>query len=375
MSPHETAGDELVPCKRKNLPNRVLRALDNAMHLHGLARGVRHTLAEVCRFVSQDRPFETVFAHKATIADRTGASERTVYRHLAILQQKELIEVLEQDRKARNGRFTVARIRLTRKAAALLAFIDAPEEIRIEAVDCAPGPVKTPPPEPSSQETDQAAGIDGLQSSLVTPDSPGVATAKAENGIIHSQPHAKMAGRHTLSEPTISKSQPLQRTENGLPLDLTWLTGNGLSRAGIFKLMSKAKSKRKRLSDIVTVARPYLHDLKGGKLYAYLARLTDGPTDFSVAAARERLRQHAEQQAKSIARKADNFRQRFRNTCLTNHDRTRLYVIDEHARFAQIYGNKLRSTVPLHDLGPWIERIETGRLVLATLATERRLMP
>jgi DNA-binding transcriptional ArsR family regulator len=344
MNIHEIAGVELVPAKRKNLPNRILRAFDNAMHIGGLSRSVKHTLAEICRFIPQDRPFDTVFAHKSTIATRTGASERTVYRHLATLQEQKLIEVLEQDRKSRNGRFTVSRIRLTRYAAALLGFLDGVEENRTRAE---PAP---------ADATACAASFDSTLE------------------IIHRQPSAKMTAGHTLSEPTNSKNQPPQRTENGLPKDLTWLTGNGLSRAGIFKLMGKAGANRKRLSDIVTVVKDHIQDLKGGRLYAYLAKLAAGPSDFAVAAANERQRQRQAHQAAAMARKADGFRLRFRNTCLTNPEQTRLYVIDERAQFARIFGDNGPSTIPLHDLTEWIERIESGRLVMATLAAERRLM-
>lgn len=111
MNNHETAGDKLAPAKRKNLPNRILRAVDNAMHLSGLQRNVKATLAEICRYVSQAEPLQTIFPTKAKIAERTGASERTIYRHLEKLVELQLIELSEQERKSRNGRFAVARIR------------------------------------------------------------------------------------------------------------------------------------------------------------------------------------------------------------------------------------------------------------------------
>lgn len=364
MSLHETAGSELVPAKRKNLPNRILRAFDNAKHLGGLQRGVKDTLAELCRFIPQDRPFDTIFAHKATIAARVGASERTIYRHLATLQQRQLIEVLEQDRKSRNGRFSVARIRVTHMAAVLLGLIDS---------------AATPAPSPALPRAEALAqpiqAHDASHNQPVEAASTGsVDHAAPPNGVIPSAPSAKMASGHTLSVPTISKNQPPQRIENGLPIDLAWMTGNGLSRAGVFKLMGKAKSHGKRLSDIVTVVREYVGDLKGGRLYAYLAKLAEGPTDYAVAAAVERMRLLKAEKARVIAHKAEIFRTRFRNTCLTNRSQTRLYVIDEQARFAQIYSEGHSTTAPLNDLTEWIERLESGRLVLATLATERRLL-
>lgn len=329
------AGVSPAPSKSRNLPNRILKAFDNAKHLTGLPRSVKDTLAELCRFIPQSEPFATIFAHKERIAERIGASERTVYRHLSVIEASGLIEVLEQERKSRNGRFAVARIRLTRKAAAMLGFIQA-EETLIELEQEAE---KEPAPQ-----------------------------------VIHSQPSAKVSDGHTLTEPTISKSQRPPSLENGLPQDLSWLTGNGVSRAGIFKLMGKAKAKGKRLSDITLACHAYINPLKGGKLYTYLAKLADGPSDFSVAAANERKRLADQIDQEKFARKCRIFRERFKSTVLTDKAQTRLYLIDERAQYVQVIGPGIQGTQPLTDLAPWIKGMETGWLVLATLETENRIM-
>ena len=353
MAIHEAAGTFLAPAPRKNLPNRILRAFDAAKHILGLKRGPADALAEICRFVPQNRPFDTVFAHKATIAQRIGMSERTLYRHLASLQQLALIEVAEQERKSRNGRFGVARIRLTKRAATLLGFIAAPEE-----------------------EPMIAADDDG--DALACQPCVTVENSAVENPlsapVIHSLPSANLASRHTLSEPTSSKHQPPQRFENGLPVDLSWLTSNGLSRAGIFKLMGIAKTHHKRLSDIVTVVHDCIAGIKGAHLYAYLAKLICGPTDFAIGAATERQRRETVKHERALARKAAVFRERFKGVALTNALQSRLYLIDDRCAFVQVFGGAYPTTAPLTDVKEWIERLEDGRLVLATLATEQRLM-
>ena len=53
-------------------------------------------------------------------------------------------------------------------------------------------------------------------------------------------------------------------TKNALPIDLTWMTRDRLSRAEIFKLMGKAKTEVKRLFNINTTFYNYIKDLKGG---------------------------------------------------------------------------------------------------------------
>ncbi|WP_431068238.1 hypothetical protein [Ralstonia holmesii] len=307
---------QLSPDKRRNLPNRILRAYDAAKHLSGLPRSVRSTLAELCRFVPQNEPFAPIFAHKDVIAERIGADARTVYRHLATLRQLELIEVLPQERKSRSGRFAVARVRLTRKACELVGLIESAEDV------------------------------------------------------IHTPPHDKMSDGHTLTEPTLSKNQR-PTLVGALPQDLAWLTGQGVSRAGIFKLMGQAKKHGKRLSDIVTVVAGYLQDLKGGKLFAYLAALACGPTDFSVAAADERRRQQLAAEEQRVKRRAQLFRQRFAGTTLTNRAQTKLYVIDQRARFVEVVEAGRSATGPLTETEPWIERLRSGDLRLATAEVER----
>lgn len=311
--------DALAPAPRRNLPARILRAIDDALHLSGLSKSLRPTLAALCRFVSQADPFATIFAKKETIAERLGVDVRTVLRHLAALESNGLIERLDQERKSRNGRFAVSRIRLTRKAAELVGLV-APEA-----------------------------------------------------DVIHTPPDDNLSPGHTLTEPTISKNQP-QRIENGLPVDLAWLTGNGVSRAGIFALMRKATMHGKRLSDIVLVVRDYIRDLKGGRLFAYLNRLASGPTCFAVAAATERQRIASQAEARTMERKITAFKVRFAGATLTNRQQSRLYQIDRSAKFAQVFGGAYPVTVPLNDLREWVQRVESGELVLATLATERRLM-
>ena len=188
---------------------------------------------------------------------------------------------------------------------------------------------------------------------------------------MHTPPHGKMPCGQTLTEPTNSKPQLPQRTENGLPLDLAWLTGNGVSRAGIFHLMGMAKAKHKRLSDIVTVVHQRIRELKGGQLFAYLAALCKGPSGFSAAAAAERLRLAAEHTALAFKRKAAVFRERFKGVALTDPAQTLLILIDRRCAFAQVFtAGKPAATMPLHDLRPMIERVEAGRLVMATLALE-----
>ena len=333
MRSHDTAGAELVSTKPRNLPNRILRAIDGALNIQGLPKCVRPTLAAICRFVSQSEPFATIFAHKETIAKRTGSSEETIYRHLRKLKTLDLISVLDQERKSRNGRFAVSRIRLTKKAAMLLGLIPNEEDIFTEE-----------PVQPTTT-------IQASMSAINRVNTAKIASANTpEIAVIHSTPSVKMTDGHTLSEPTLSNYQPPQpvHTKNGLPMDLAWMTGNGLSKAGIFGLMGLAKQNKKRLSDIVTVLHERIKDLKGRALFAYVASICKGPSDFSVAAANIRRQIVDAELAQKFKRKCAIFRERFKGVSLTDLSQSTLYVIDQKAQFVQVYG-KRPGSAPLTD--------------------------
>lgn len=299
----------------RNLPVRILRAIDAALHLSSIPRCMRATLAEIVRCVSQADPFKTVFAHKKTLAERIGAWESTVYRHLAALESKyQLIERVEQERRSYNGKFAVSRIRLTRLGAELLGL--------------------------------------------------------AEPGVIQGSPTPILEAGHIVSEPTNSKNQPAANAAT-VPADLTRLSAQGMKRQGIFALMGMASAKGKRLSDIVAVKGETLRELRGRRLFGYLRSLAQGPTDFAHAA-REARRRAAESEARRIdAARAARWRERFAGCALTDRAQGILHQIDASARFAFTVGKGSR---PLTDLAPWIAATESGRLVLATAEAEARLL-
>ena len=271
MSNHATASGTTAPAKSKNLPNRILRAVDHPMHLAILPRSLRPTLAEIAHYVPQDRPFDTVFAKKESIARRIAASVETVFRHLRALKTDGMIVTLEQERKSRNGRFAVARIRLTAKAAALLGFVADPVDACAAATDA-----DAALPQTDFSDPKRHACVQPIKNGLSTP--VGKANAAPCALVIHRPPHGKMTDGHTLTEPTGAKPQLPQPKENGLPINLVWLTGNRVLRAGVFCLMGLATARRQRLSDIITVVDQRIRALKGSRLFAYLAALCKGPT-------------------------------------------------------------------------------------------------
>ncbi|WP_035878839.1 MULTISPECIES: hypothetical protein [Cupriavidus] len=150
------------------------------------------------------------------------------------------------------------------------------------------------------------------------------------------------------------------------------LTGQGLSKAGFFKLMGLAKTRGKRLSDIVTAMDHRLGEAKGGRLYAYLAALAAGPTDFAVAAAQVRAARRQAEDATRLQHRIARFKSRFGGATLASRSGDALYRIDRDAAFVQTVSAVRSGTAPLQDLLPWMQAVERGDLVLATAAAEQR---
>ena len=98
----------------------------------------------MCSYLPQRATESTVFAHKRTLAQRRGVSERTLYRHLNELTQHGLIELLQQERKSRNGRFSIARIKLTTKALQSLGLTETNGHYRLPSSKPTSRPPRTP---------------------------------------------------------------------------------------------------------------------------------------------------------------------------------------------------------------------------------------
>ena len=309
----------LAPADRRNLPRTILLAIDAAMHISNLPRRLRSTLAELGRYVSKDRPLEsTVWPTKKRLAEDMGASERTVYRHLADLEAMELIVRVEapdvRNRYRTEGYYINGHISLTAQGAELL----------------------------------------------------GLAVPSA-----HGRPD-KMADPVTLpikqlTEPSISKNHPPATLPKTVPADLAILAEQGVSTGGIFGLMGQATAKGKRISDIVIAVGERLRGMRDGGLVSYLRALIAGPTDFKHRAEETRQRQADAEADRVLAQKTAQFRAYFAGGTLIDRLQGVLYHFDREWRYVETERDgRVIGSAPLHDVSAWIAGIEAGRLVRAT---------
>ncbi|GAC1428884.1 MAG: hypothetical protein NVSMB6_28510 [Burkholderiaceae bacterium] len=309
----------LTPAEPRNLPRTILLAIDAALHISNLPRRLRSTLAELGRYVSKDRPLaSTVWPTKKRLAEDMGASERTVYRHLADLEAMELIIRVEapdvRNRHRTEGYYLNGHIALTPRGAALLGL--------------------------AAPVTDR--GPDKMADSVTLP-------------------------IKQLTEPSGSKNHPPTSLPKTVPADLVILAEQGVSTGGIFGLMGEATAKGKRISDIVVAVGERLRGMREGGLVSYLRVLIAGPTDFKHRAEETRQRQVGAEVGRALAQKAAQFRTYFAGGTLIDHQQGALYRFDREWRYVETeHSGRVIGSAPLHDLSAWIAGIESGRLVRAT---------
>lgn len=310
----ETAEGALAPGEQPNLPRAILLAMDAAMHIKNLPRRLRPTLAKLGRHACKDRPLtKTVWPTKKKLAKEMGASERTIYRHLADLEAMGLIARVEapdvRNEHRTEGYYTNGHIMLTQRGAELLGLV-AP------VIHAGPDKMSDPEPVPIKK----------------------------------------------LTEPSISNNHSPNRLPKTAPADLAILAEQGLHDGEIFGLMGAATAKGKRISDIVVAKGERLRGMQGRGLAAYLYTLINGPTDFRHRAAEARQRQAAAEAGRALAVKAAQFRTRFAGAKLADRQGA-LYVIDREFRYIekQERGRSV-GTSPIGDLAGWIAGIESGHL-------------
>jgi hypothetical protein len=308
----------LAPAEPRNLPRSILLAMDAALHISNLPRRLRSTLAELGRYVSKDRPLEsTVWPTKKRLAEDMGASERTIYRHLADLEAMELIVRVDapdvRNRHRTEGYYLNGHIALTPHGAVLLGLA-APIANR---------------------------GPDKMADPVTLP-------------------------IKKLTEPSVSKNHPPTSLPKTIPADLVILAEQGISTGGIFGLMGAATAKGKRISDIVVALGERLRGMREGRLVSYLRALIAGPTDFKHRAEETRQQQAIAAAGRVLAEKATQFRSYFAGTTLIDQQQSAHYRFDREWRYVETErSGRVIGSAPLHDLSAWIAGIESGRLVRA----------
>jgi hypothetical protein len=224
----DNAAGALAPAERRNLPRAILLGIDAALHIKNLPRRLRLTLAEIGRHVGQHTATTgTIWPSKEAIADALGYTARTIYSHLADLEDLQLIRRIPPKRTPfkTDAWHTNGHIVLTEQGAQLL----------------------------------------GLASE-----------------VIHTPTEISSVPKEELTVLSTSKNHPPQPSK--IPEDLKPLEEGEVSPGGIFGLMGEATAKGQRLGDIVAVLGERLRGMRGGGLRNYLRQCIHGQTDWRARA-------------------------------------------------------------------------------------------
>lgn len=308
----------------------------------------RNVLMFIVQVTDVKNPLKPSWAHKETIAHHLGIGEATVYRMLNVLIENDFIERLEQERKSRNGRFAVARIRLTPACCTALGLSARNHDTGSHNQKAVSVP---------SRDTSSFGGDDGGDSvenmhiaknindgnivclaaaPRVTAERPA---ARGETFGDSYSPAPKMIDGHMDILPSADQqtqsakqSRPAgcQKPRPGqhylrVPREFFWLIDERrLSAPQTCKLMREFSSRGQRLGDAVTLLANRLRELPKDKTYAYLASLANGKTDFAwLRAERERSRSAAKQA--TAARKQAQSLQHLVGTYLLSSNGTHLF--------------------------------------------------
>ena len=188
------------------------------------------------------RAARVVWAFKASIGAAVGLGERTVYRALDELAAAGWVEVLDQDRRNRSGRFHSARVVLTDLALRALGLLSSGA--------------------PSANLADGSKEV-VIPSSKDQQDQP-----------LQGQP----AGGGTPVDK--SKADKPKAAPGALPPDVAWLGKLGLSRSQVFGLMKVYTTAGKRLGVAVEAFRRHLDGKAARDVFAYLKAMASKDLDF-----------------------------------------------------------------------------------------------
>lgn len=209
----------------------------------GFSASARSVLSYVILHAPARAAYRTariVWAFKSSIASAVGLGERTVYRALDELAAAGWVEVLEQDRRNRSGRFHSARVVLTDLALRALGL---------------------------SSEARSAKLADGFCKE-VNPSSKG-----KQDQLLQGQPAEGGA--------LVDKSKAEPKAKSGaLPPDVAWLGKLGLSHGQVFGLMGIYSAAGKRLGVAAEALRRHLAGKAARDAFAYLKAMASRDLDF-----------------------------------------------------------------------------------------------
>lgn len=355
----------------------ALAAINMDPRFRDLSLTARNVLMFLVQVTDVKDPLKPSWAHKETMAEYLRIGEATVYRILNVLINQNFIERLQQERKGRNGRFAVARIRLTPACCEALGLISASSsrmKKRNDNID-------------SMYDERSFVGEENIviSSAVCVPVSvPGCVAKPGAPADEHladtAAPASKMIDGHIDILPTADQqtqsakqSRPArwQRPEPGqaflrVPREFFWLIEeNRLTAPQVCKLMREFSTRGQRLGDAVGVLADRLRQLPKAKTFAYLAALAKGQTDFKWRRKEQERAVQAERKQEAVRETVASL-QDMAGKYLFSTKQTHLFLLrGGHAEAWWIEGGVLRrGSQPVN--ADFVEAYSSGRLSLVS---------
>jgi len=254
-----------VPSRYRNRPTSVRRAIHivwKKTEELGLTRSdVSVFQAIIASGVSTEHPERPIFARKTTLARLAEVTERTVYRTLKKLEEKNLIVRNEQTR-LQDGSMEIAQIFLTEKSIALLLLIDN-NNTEQNKINKNIRSVQEPKNESPLHSFNKATHLsDGLSDGSVYKEQ----RSEQDTSVYNQSPVPKQSSQN---------ANYVRVDGRSVARELFWLIEEKrLTYSGLFLLQKMAKNIGQRLSDFVQLRSSRLRELPSANdCFRYLRSL------------------------------------------------------------------------------------------------------
>lgn len=377
--------DVAVPGRYRNRPSPVrvaiYRVWERSADL-GFTRATTRVLqAIIAAGVSADKPFNSVFAKKATLAALADCSEVTVYRAMNQLEKDGWIQREHQER-LDDGMLDIGHIKITEKLAVLIGFVESVTSNLSSVVDNF-----------GEQTVDDAANdqghIDGQ------PDQIDEATAPLqdllrgkERGLVNSaQGVLSTEMKHGMTDGPIYRGEQMvypkasvnnQSTRKEfvrmdgrtVAQELVWLITEGrLTYGQLFKLQRLAKQvPGQELSDFVAYRSERLKQLTTtNDCYRYLKKFIDDGIDARYLCAQRAKMQHRSKrttQRKKVEDVVANWAKSFDGRTLVSAKTGKAYLVHAQSGTIEIVREGVPANISMKIDRRFMRAVQGGELAL-----------
>ena len=388
-SQNRRRSDVAVPGRYRNRPSPVrvaiYRVWERSADL-GFTRATTRVLqAIIAAGVSADKPFNSVFAKKATLASLADCSEVTVYRAMNQLEKEGWIQREHQER-LDDGMLDIGHIKITEKLAVLIGFVESITS-NMSSVDDNCGEQSI------DQATNDRGHIDGqpdqIDESMATLKAPRRGNEgwldKPDQGdpsteMKHGMTDGPIYRGEQMVYPKASVNNQSTRKEfvrmdgRAVAQELVWLITEGkLTYGQLFKLQRLAKQiPGQELSDFVAYRSERLKQLTTtNDCYRYLKKFIDDGIDARYLCAQRAKMQHRTKrttQRKKVEDVVCNWAKSFDGRTLVSAKTGKAYLVHAQSGTIEIVREGVPANISMKIDRRFMRAVQAGELALQNIS-------